>query len=98
MSPPGSARGEDEATDVGVLRMDAHVDDSKDGVGVGGAGDHEDAHASPLGIEQDGDGVVAERSGEREHGERVGAGFDRVDEPAWDAVGGAGARHEVPFG
>ena len=59
-----AARGENEAADVGVLRVDAHVDDSKDRVGVGRAGDYEDAHAAAFGVEQDGHGVVAERSGE----------------------------------
>ena len=59
-----AAGGDDETADLGVPRVDAHVDDSEDGVGVDGAGDHEDAEAATFGVEQDGDGVVAERSGE----------------------------------
>ncbi len=90
-------RGEDQPGDLGTASVAARRDDAEDRVGIGGAGDDDDADAAAIGVEQDGGRVVAERSGECEHGQGVGSRPDRVDASAGHEVGGAVARHGVPF-
>lgn len=92
-----SARGEDQAGDSGLACTAADRDDTEDRIGIERAGDDDEPDAAALRIQQDRNGVVAERGGERKHSERVGSRSDRIDAPTGHTVGGVVTRHGVPF-